>query len=273
MTKISFSFFSNLKGKKIEEINNKKEINLWQKVVGLEEFKELSVRNDYPLAVAILKQEYESLFKNNNLDNSQEKFLEILETDYYKTCLAEDEKHVYMVLDVKKLELDFYENKIHIDKLVLGDGTIRWVISMHRSGSIEVPTRIGTVSKRKLFFKESDIEIVSLFEMTIKLIQDYVKNVRKKIVLTQEEIDAIHAKGKITSAEKVREWESLGLCAPGDTIGSAAYRCKEFNHDCHECLVDYASDSIEHDSIYSDIKITNSFCDEDTEDEKLKLKI
>ena len=66
--------------------------------------------------------------------------------------------------------------------------------------------------------------------------------------LTQSQIDKIHSKGKITPAEKVKEWESIGLCAPGDAIGSAANRCRAFSN-CHECLVEYASYREEYDKM------------------------
>lgn len=72
--------------------------------------------------------------------------------------------------------------------------------------------------------------------------------------LTQEQIDEIHSRGKITPAEKVNEWEGLDLCAPGDAIGSAAWRCKKFNN-CHDCLVDYANDNDEYESFFKDLKI------------------
>lgn len=58
--------------------------------------------------------------------------------------------------------------------------------------------------------------------------------------LSQKEIEVIHRRGKITPEEKVTEWEKLGLCAPGDMIGSAAWRCHKFKN-CHECLTDYAN--------------------------------
>ena len=74
--------------------------------------------------------------------------------------------------------------------------------------------------------------------------------------LTQEQIDEIHEKGKLTQAEKVKEWESYGLCAPGDNIGSAAWRCRKFKN-CHDCLVDYANGCEEHSSILDDLKIVN----------------
>lgn len=69
--------------------------------------------------------------------------------------------------------------------------------------------------------------------------------------LTKEQINDIHARGKITPKEKVKEWEKMGLCAPGDAIGSAAWRCKKF-HNCHDCLVDYAN---QHDEYVSFLKV------------------
>ena len=64
--------------------------------------------------------------------------------------------------------------------------------------------------------------------------------------LSEEQIREIHSRVMITPAEKVKEWESFDLCAPGDAIGSAANRCKKFQHNCHECLVDYASGNDEY---------------------------
>lgn len=72
--------------------------------------------------------------------------------------------------------------------------------------------------------------------------------------LTEEQITDIHARGKITPAEKLKEWEGAGLCAPGDAIGSAAWRCHKFKN-CHDCLVDYANTQDEYTSFYDDIKI------------------
>lgn len=77
-------------------------------------------------------------------------------------------------------------------------------------------------------------------------------------IFNEEKIDEIHAKGKITPMEKVTEYESLDLCAPGDAMGSARNRC-EFFSDCHECLLEYVSHSQEYDRI--DLKLVN--CDID----------
>lgn len=75
--------------------------------------------------------------------------------------------------------------------------------------------------------------------------------------LTKEQIDEIHARGKITAEEKVKEWENMDLCAPGDAIGSASWRCKKFHHNCHDCLVDYASEKDEYESFESILKSSN----------------
>ena len=77
----------------------------------------------------------------------------------------------------------------------------------------------------------------------------------KQRILTDKQIEMIHSKGKLTPAEKVKEWESHDLCAPGDAIGSAKYRCRKFNHNCHDCLVDYANQNDEYEPI--NFKIVN----------------
>lgn len=80
---------------------------------------------------------------------------------------------------------------------------------------------------------------------------DYVKPKFKEF--TQEQIDDIHARGKITPAEQVKEWEGMDLCAPGDAIGSAAWRCRKFRN-CHDCLVDYANQHDEYTSFFDILK-------------------
>lgn len=79
----------------------------------------------------------------------------------------------------------------------------------------------------------------------------YVKPIFKE--LSQEQIDDIHSRGKITPQEKVKEWEDMNLCAPGDEI-SAAWRCEKFHNNCHDCLVDYANEHEEYISFYDILK-------------------
>lgn len=73
---------------------------------------------------------------------------------------------------------------------------------------------------------------------------DRLANLDKQ--LTQEKIADIHSRNKITYREKVSEWEGMDLCVAGDYASSAAYRCHTFNN-CHECLLDLASHSLEYD--------------------------
>ena len=76
--------------------------------------------------------------------------------------------------------------------------------------------------------------------------------------LTKEQIDDIHARGKITPQEQVKEWEGMDLCAPGDAIGSAAWRCRKFKN-CHDCLVDYANQHEEYTSFFDILKECKPF--------------
>lgn len=77
--------------------------------------------------------------------------------------------------------------------------------------------------------------------------------VHKTKTLTEEQIADIHARGKITPSEKVKELEGLGMCI-GDYAGSTAWRCHKFGN-CHDCLVDYANTKDEHTSFFEDLKI------------------
>lgn len=97
------------------------------------------------------------------------------------------------------------------------------------------------------------IENGKMVEETIKE-EDSDYEVPRLKELTQEQIEDIHARGKKTPEEQIREWEELSLCAPGDAIGSVAWRCHKFKN-CHDCLVDYASTQDEYTSVYDEIKI------------------
>lgn len=66
--------------------------------------------------------------------------------------------------------------------------------------------------------------------------------------ITQEQIDDIHSRGKLTPQECLEACESFDLCVPGDAIGSASDRCHFFGN-CHDCLLEYASHNNEYDPI------------------------
>lgn len=105
------------------------------------------------------------------------------------------------------------------------------------------------ITDRKTIKKQEEQKV----EREKKLIESgYVRPAFKH--LTQKQIDDIHARGKITPAEKVKEWEGMELCAPGDAIGSATWRCRKFHHNCHDCLVDYANEHDEYTSIFKIMK-------------------
>ena len=85
--------------------------------------------------------------------------------------------------------------------------------------------------------------------------------VKKKIndfysSITQEKIDKIHAKGKLTPLEAVQMWESFDLCVEGSKSVFSKSRCQYFAYKCHECLMESASHKLEHDPI--EFELVNS---------------
>ena len=74
--------------------------------------------------------------------------------------------------------------------------------------------------------------------------------------ITQEQIDEIHAKGKLTPLEIVQLWESYDLCVEGNKTVLSKNRCKYFNQNCHECLMETASHKLEHDNIDFKVNLT-----------------
>lgn len=106
------------------------------------------------------------------------------------------------------------------------------------------------------FFISSPVKTKQVNTVYINTSEIYQKPKLK--TLTIKQIEQIHSKGMLTPAEKVKEWESLDLCAPGDAIGSAAHRCKKFHHNCHDCLIDYANQKDEYESILNNLKPINN---------------
>ncbi len=78
--------------------------------------------------------------------------------------------------------------------------------------------------------------------------------------ITQEQIDEIHSKGKLTPLEAVQLWESYDLCVEGNKGILSKNRCEYFNLNCHDCLMESASHELEHDNI--DFKLVKSITDE-----------
>ena len=102
--------------------------------------------------------------------------------------------------------------------------------------------------KKKYDVKEEKSKLKSYDKKTIK-------------PLTDEQRAEIHKRGLITPEEKLKEIESFGLCAPGDAVGSAGWRCHMFECDCHKCLQDYVASKDEWEPF--EFKVTNSVSGEE----------
>lgn len=66
--------------------------------------------------------------------------------------------------------------------------------------------------------------------------------------ITEEQIDEIHSKGKMTPFEIVKIWKLFNLCIDGSRLRESVDRCYFFDNHCHECLKEYASHKLEHES-------------------------
>jgi hypothetical protein len=60
--------------------------------------------------------------------------------------------------------------------------------------------------------------------------------------LTPREVKYIHARGKLTPMEKVREWEAHNFCPYNDLS-----KCLEFGDNCNDCRTDLANSKDEWD--------------------------
>lgn len=81
----------------------------------------------------------------------------------------------------------------------------------------------------------------------------YVPPVLKE--LSPEQIADIHARGKVTPAEYVDQWESTGTCWV-ISEGLAAPFCEHFRN-CHDCLVAMANRADEYTSLWDYLKPYN----------------
>lgn len=225
--------------------SGKVKVNIYEGVIKLSELNKINIDElVLPLGIIIDKEYANNTDFKNNVDMFFDKFI-----TYYSTPItAEDIKTIYTKISVDKLFKLFFDDKIFLDKLILKDGSEKQISYITFS---DIDFVLGFINKRKLFRKIT--EDFSLLRMSNFYISEYLKDIRKNKVLTKEETDEIHKRENVTIGEIVREWEANDLCIVGDTSGK---RCHEFE-DCHDCLIDYASYSLEHTPISSFLKLTN----------------
>lgn len=141
-------------------------------------------------------------------------------------------------LKVQALEELFGFTSFRLTHLIDDEENVFIIDMVNMSTNKEIPMSIRIIKKKKLFIKtreEKEVQELinsTLLKMIIKL--------RMNTDLTQEQIDEIHKEDLITPKEKIKEWETLDLCAPKTIVGANSDRCSNFNN-CHECLVNYAN--------------------------------
>lgn len=97
--------------------------------------------------------------------------------------------------------------------------------------------------------------------ISLKGICDHtIRSYRITKILSEEEIRKIHSDGRLTPEEKVKQWESAGVCMPGNAVGIAKDRCETFEN-CHDCLTEYANGKDSYTE--SNFKVVNNDFKED----------
>lgn len=119
-----------------------------------------------------------------------------------------------------------------------------------------------------IYTKGSKGQIVALKGLCERII---VKRKVKEFLnsITQEQINNIHSKGKLTPLEAVKQWEAFDLCIDGSKTVFLKNRCEYFDYNCHECLMETASHKLEHDKI--NFLLNNSIIEETEVTKKLNL--
>lgn len=225
--------------------SGKIKVNIYEGVIKLSELKKKNPNElILPLGI-IIDKEY---VNNKDFADNEELFFDMFITYYSSPKKDRTLETTYTQISIEKLFKLFFEDKIFLDKLIFSDKSEKQINYITFSDNDFV---LGFINKRGLFRKET--QNVSLKEILYSTISEYLKDIRKNKVLTKEEIDEIHKRGNVTIGEIVREWEANDLCMPADASGM---RCREFKS-CHDCLIDYASYSLEHTPMSSFLKLTN----------------
>ena len=99
-----------------------------------------------------------------------------------------------------------------------------------------------------IYAKGSKGQIIALKGLCERIIvKQKVKDFYNSI--TQEQINKIHSKGKLSPLEAVQLWESFDLCIEGSKTVFSKSRCEYFEYNCHECLMETASHQLEYEKI------------------------
>ena len=219
---------------------------LYLSVVYSSNLKDLINRGILP--VGVIEESYVDLDKETS---------RLMEELYFKSSIY-DMRYLPTILslDLSAIEELACSGDFELSHLVDENDNVERIEKTMPTVSTEYPLRIRTVKRIGLFSKERTIK--ELHPLIKGAIIDKIINLRMVTPLVTAQVEEIHSNGLLTPAEKVKEWESMNICAPGDHSGKASSRCKTFHDDCHTCLVNYAYEHYAHERFSSNIKIVNS---------------
>ena len=105
---------------------------------------------------------------------------------------------------------------------------------------------LGGIFLNSIFLQDISIILacllVILFVVIPPLINFAQNNEKEKIYRTYKPNNLQSQKEDEKVLKMVTEWEDIGFCAPKYILKSNAHSmCKKFKHDCHRCLLNYAT--------------------------------
>lgn len=141
----------------------------------------------FPLVIVLSENDYITFETIQNQDNNINNLLGIISKNYYYTCLINDDtSNVYLLLDISKLENDFYNDKIYLDGFTDLNGNKKYIYCVFHSTLTEFPTRLGLIKNRDIHIEKKDIEVVDVCELVIKVGIDYINNKKDKSIIHEQ---------------------------------------------------------------------------------------
>ncbi len=173
-----------IKGKKSISSLGKQKINLYSSVVDFNVFSEMIKSNQLPLVVRLSTEKLNE--SNSNYQSN------MLKKYYIRKCQFDDEfSNIYMVLDSVKLEREFYEEKLYIDKYFDNVGQTYKVDVLYPGDSHEGFTKIGLFKRKGILFDKSSIIIYSIRDMYTSAYKKYMENNKNMLLASIDQEDDI----------------------------------------------------------------------------------
>ena len=178
----------------------KTKIAISSNIVNVQEAIKLLENNIFPLAVALTNGDDELISILNSLNNTNSLYSKLAQYYDYKHDSSIDNKYniIYMYLDLDKVQREFYEKKIDIDRFISHYDVTKYVYGFIPSTNQEENQQIVVLNKRKRFVNQKDLNFVILPILAKANVYKHLHSISIKKGLMQE--------------AGMFDWNTSGLC-------------------------------------------------------------